>query len=155
MLLSVSISTTHKWCLEPLRHFFNVAVGVGRHKLPYELTWEKRGIVKRFWGHLSSAEFLAAHRAITEDPCLDCHIMYVISDFTGLVSIDVSPDTLSNYSIEKTGAASYLPNIRGAMVANNLAGQEMCALITAPQYVTPYEMRQFTSMNEARTWLGC
>lgn len=124
-------------------------------KLPYLLSWEKRGIVKRFWGQLSSAEFLAAHHAITEDFRFDGHIKYVISDFTDLESMGVSPNALLEYSIERTGTACYLPNIRGAMVANTPAGHAICELITAPQYATPYEMRKFASMSEARAWLGC
>lgn len=106
------------------------------------LTWKKHGVVKRFWGTLTDAEVLVAHHGITEDYRFDGHIRYVVSDFSGLEASRVSPEALKIYCPERNGVATYLPNIRGAMIVDNPVGPDLCRLITQTEYATPFDIHE-------------
>ena len=121
--------------------------------MSFSVVWTQQGAIKRFCGHLPSEEFLSAHHQITESDRLDSTLRYVITDFTEVQSESVDDDALEKYGFERCGVARYLPNVRGALVANTPITLGLCERIMSPKYRTPYEMRVFHTLEEAKHWL--
>ncbi len=122
--------------------------------MPFEVIWEPRGVVKRYWGHLSKAEHQASTNDLFSNPRFD-KVHYVINDFSKVESHGIDEDELENYTACRIGDASYQPDIRGALVAVSPEMRALCELIVSPKYATPHETRIFFTMAEARKWLGC
>lgn len=119
--------------------------------MPYQITFEKQGLLVRWWGQATTAElihvqeqahvhaaFETFHHAIHD--FRECeHFVYVQSDI--------------EYSAALDRAASMTnENIRIAIVgANDAVAKAARAYLSTS--LSPYPVRFFTTMDEARAWL--
>jgi hypothetical protein len=120
--------------------------------MSFEILWEPHGAIKRFWGHVSGPEFLAAHSAISQDERLD-NIRYVINDFTDATSHSISEEQIVTYYVDRQSIAAYMPSIRGAFVAKTPAMTGLSEMINA-RFATNHRTRVFSSVEDARKWLS-
>ena len=117
----------------------------------YELSWESRGLVKRFFGDVTARQFIDA---VIESEC-DARfdgLYHVINDFLAVESFVFTPDDVDYVAAIDKAAAVSNPHIRIAVVTCN---PEIIAL--ASQYaespMNAYPTRIFAALADARAWL--
>ncbi len=118
----------------------------------YEIVWEARGAIKRFFGHVSDEEVLQAGLDIESDLRFD-HLSYVINDFLACDGFSATPGKVDEISAIDNAAALSNSRIRIAVVATVpeiVAAAEQYA--ASPMNV--YPTRIFASTADARKWLG-
>lgn len=118
----------------------------------YELTWESRGAVKRFFGHVTGNDVLQSVINVESDERFD-RLRYVINDFLEATGLTVSASELDEIAAIDGAAALVNRNIRIAIVTTNPE-----IISASDQYakspMNAYPTRIFPTVNEARTWLG-
>jgi hypothetical protein len=120
--------------------------------MPYSLTWEPRGLVRRYHGDVTIDERRRSFEAICGDPRFD-DLRYTITDYLEVRQYEVTPQATLEIAAFHLGPYRSNPNIRIAAVAVRAdvlaAIHEFRALRIAPQ---PYEV--FGTLHEARQWVG-
>lgn len=119
--------------------------------MPYEIVWEPKGAVKRFFGRVSDAEVLQSGLEIECDPRFD-NLNFVINDFLACDSFSVSEGTVDEVSAIDNAAALSNPRIRIAVIATLpeiVAAAEQYAASPLNVYMT----RIFAGPADARQWL--
>jgi hypothetical protein len=120
--------------------------------MPYSLSWEPRGVVRRYHGDVSIAERLASFEAICRDPRFD-ELRYCITDYLAAGAFEVTAAATREMAAFHLGPHCSNPRIRIAAVAQRADVvayvRDFIAQRLAPQ---PYEL--FASLAEARRWLG-
>ncbi len=96
--------------------------------MSFELTWQPKGVVKRFFGNVTSDELLGSVIQTEGDYRFD-DLRYVINDFTECTGYSISTEIVDSIAAIDSGAALTNPHIKIAVVATNA---EMIAL--AQQY---------------------
>lgn len=119
--------------------------------MSYEIHWEERGVVKRFFGHLDSHDMLQSI-IDTEGNARFDNLRYVINDFLGVTSMNLADLDLEEISAIDYAAAGINPNIKIAVVSID---PEIIAL--ANQYaespINAYPTRIFTALHAAMAWI--
>lgn len=119
--------------------------------MAYEIVWETKGAVKRFFGHVSDAEVLQAGLDIECDWRFD-RLSFVINDFLACEGFSDSDGTVDEISAIDNAAALSNPKIRIAVIAT---APEIVA--AAEQYAASpmnvYPTRIFACPADARKWL--
>jgi len=120
--------------------------------LGYELHWEDRGVVKRYFGQVSSEELLAPVVATEADKRFDT-LRFVINDFLEAKSIAFTQADIDLIAAHDMGAAATNPNIKVAVVA---AQREVIDLVQRYMQVAmrAYPTSIFSTMAEARAWVA-
>lgn len=118
----------------------------------YELHWEDRGVVKRYFGQVSSEELLAPVVATEADKRFDT-LRFVINDFLEAKSIAFTQAAIDLIAAHDMGAAATNPNIKVAVVA---AQPEVIDLVQRYMQVAvrAYPTSIFSTMAEARAWVA-
>ena len=117
----------------------------------YAHIWEKRGIVRRFFGKVTGEELAASAIEGQADPRFD-RLRYVINDFRDCESIFVAPPTIEEVAARDSGAARTNGNIVIAVVSDD---PEILAVSDAyaREALSPYPVKNFSTMEDARAWL--
>ncbi len=119
--------------------------------MPYSLSWEPRGVVRRYFGPSTIAERRASFEAICRDPRFDS-LRYSITDYRDVTQYELSHEATAEIAALHTGPLITNPRIRIAAVAVRpdivMAIREFIALGFMQ---APY--RVFASMAEARRWV--
>jgi len=120
--------------------------------LGYELHWEDRGVVKRYFGQVSSEELLAPVVATEADKRFDT-LRFVINDFLEAKSVAFTQADIDLIAAHDMGAAATNPNIKVAVVA---AQPEVIDLVQRYMQVAvrAYPTSIFSTMAEARAWVA-
>ena len=84
--------------------------------MSYELTWEPKGVVKRFFGHVTCVEVLAAGTQSQSNPQFDQY-HYAINDFLDCTEFVLDPAVLEEIAAYTGAAELSNPNIKIAIVA--------------------------------------
>lgn len=120
--------------------------------MPNQTSWEPHGIHVRHTGHVTDLEIAEFARTAQADERYP-DIRYVLHDFLGCEGASFSRTNLEELSATDGAAASYNPNIKIAVVAENAE-----AIAAAQTYMSiglhSYPMRIFSTLAEARAWLG-
>lgn len=120
--------------------------------LGYELIWEHRGVLKRFFGQVTDIDVSDAVSGIHGDERFD-ELRYVINDFRAGIEHSVSPRAVEEFAAMEQAAAITNPHIRIALVASAAKFVDL-----ANQYSgsVPHDCptRIFTTLDEARRWLA-
>ncbi len=118
----------------------------------YELIWEPKGVVKRFFGDVDGDQLLKSAAETEGDPRFD-EYHYVINDFLACESFSAPLDVVEEVAAIDGAAALINKRIKIAIVAT-LPG----VLAAAEQYVkapyTSYPTRIFSTLDNARDWIG-
>lgn len=120
--------------------------------MPYTLVWEPRGVIKHFFGHVTSNELLRAGTDTEGDARFD-NLRFVINNFLDCTGFSISSDVVDEIAAIDEAASTINKSIRIAVVA-----KEPAVIDAATQYANSpmnvYPTRIFSTMEEARTWLG-
>lgn len=120
--------------------------------MSYTLTWERHGVIKRHFDAVTGSELIAAVEATEADARFDTY-RYVINDFLDCSSITFTEDEIALIAAIDRAAALTNRHIKVAIVATH---PDVHAI--ARQYAEdpncPYATALFTSLGEARSWIG-
>ena len=119
--------------------------------MSYEIIWEPKGAIKRFFGDVTNIDLLESVEKIESDHRFD-NLRYVINDFLACTTFSFDGSVVEDISVLDNGASVSNPDIKVAVVA------------TAPDIVTAtkqyaespinaYETRIFSTLAESRLWL--
>lgn len=119
--------------------------------MSYEIIWEPRGVVKRYFGHVTSADMVQSVTDVEGNPRFD-DLRYVINDFLAIDDISSSQKDVDDISVLDKGASFTNPQIRIAVVTTS---PDVTALATAyaESSMNAYPTKIFASLSEARSWL--
>lgn len=120
--------------------------------MSYEIIWEERGAIKRFWGMVTSHDMVQSVLDTERDPRFD-DMRYVINDFLDITGCSAGASDAEEVATQDCGAAMTNPRIRIAVVTDS---PSIIALTNqyANSPVNAYETRIFSTLPEARAWLG-
>jgi hypothetical protein len=110
--------------------------------LSYEIIWEPRGVVKRFFGHVTSHDMLQSVVETEMNVRFD-DLRYVINDFLDITGISSLPQDVEEISVIDKGASMSNSRIHIALASDY-----------ANSPLNVYPTRIFSSLGEARSWLG-
>jgi len=120
--------------------------------MTYELTWEPGGVVKRYFGHVTCAEILAASKESQSDYRFDQY-RYSINDFLGCTEFVTDPIGLEELAAFAGASELSNSNIKVAIIAT------MPEIIAAMKEYSglalqTYPTRLFSTLAEARVWIA-
>lgn len=117
----------------------------------YELIWEPRGVLKRFFGQVTDSDISGSVARIHGDRRFDT-LRYVINDYLDGTGHRIPLNAVEEIAAIDDAAAISNPHIRVALVA---ATPEFVELATqyAGATMKIYPTRIFSSLDEARIWL--
>lgn len=118
----------------------------------YELIWEPRGVLKRFYGQVTDSDIAGSVARIHGDRRFDT-LRYVINDYLDGTGHQIPLHAVEEIAAIDDAAAISNPHIRVALVAATpdfieLANQYAGATMKI------YPTRIFSSLDEARSWLN-
>jgi len=120
--------------------------------MTYKIEWKHRGVIKRFFGHVTDHNMLQSVLDIESDRRFD-DLRYAISDFSGITGSSVGMSTIEDIAIADKGASRSNPSIRIAVVTTS-PEIRLLAECYAGSPLNAYETRIFARIDEARRWLG-
>lgn len=120
--------------------------------MPYELKWERRGVVKRFFGHVIDDDLLRSREDIEGNYLFD-GLRYIINDFLNCTDSSITHRAIEVISAIDKAASTTNPNIRVAFIAT--APKLIATAIAYTNLpMTPYQTRIFSTVADARAWLA-
>ncbi len=119
--------------------------------MSYELTWEQRGVVKRFFGSVTNDELMQSVIETERDARFD-DIRYVINDFLACTECLIETRTVDEVAAIDSVAALTNSRIHIAIVTN-LPEIVAAAKQYAESPINVYTTRIFATLKDARTWL--
>lgn len=117
----------------------------------YELIWEPRGVLKRFFGQVTDSDISGSVARVNGDRRFDM-LRYVINDFLDGTGHQVPLDAVEEIAAIDDAASISNPHIRVALVAATPDFIEL-ANQYAGSTLKIYPTRIFSSLDEARIWL--
>lgn len=116
--------------------------------MPYDLTWERHGVYKKFSGKVTAEEFMESSSIVYNDPRFD-RLLYTINDFLDVTETSITKtDTVKicGYGI---GSMFTNPRLIRATVARD---RTIVDLLTF--FKTPFPLEVFASLEYARMWVS-
>jgi hypothetical protein len=120
--------------------------------MSYELIWQARGVIKRFFGNVTAGEVQQATYKVEGHKHFD-DVRYVLNDFLSCDSFSFVNDEVDEMAAIDGAAARINPNLRVAVVAT-LADVIAAAEHYASSELNKYPTRIFATLDDARKWLG-
>ena len=118
----------------------------------HQITWEPRGVVKRFHGVLTGEEFAASVEEITADPRFD-ELLFTINDFTGVEAFAIDAANLDRIAAARYGSMVTNRRIRALVVATDPRMVELVNGLRGGLLANSNLSDCFSSVTEARAWL--
>lgn len=124
--------------------------------MPYQITWESRGVYGKFQGDLSSGEFFAAIQSIISDLRFPS-AAYRLYDFSEVSGVQLSEDdirTLSamNYHSLMSRVQDHERRVTAFVVSHADTGRQLELFINAMQF--PSRRKILADLQEARAWIA-
>ena len=118
--------------------------------MPYAISWEPRGAVKTFTGHVSGAEVRQALVKLQNDPACD-RLKYSINDFSRVESFLVGDADLLDFAALSIGARAFNAEVRVLVISDR---PDVLDLVERYRQMGNGQVMTFSSMAEARAWLA-
>ncbi len=118
--------------------------------MPYELTWEERGVYKRFWGFISFQEYARTQELVLGDSRID-DMRYVINDFRAVEGYTVTAEQVAYLAAFNRGSSFSNPRIRIAYVTSDA---KVIFLLRAGAVFSSYPLKDFATLEAAREWVA-
>ncbi|MBL8347822.1 MAG: hypothetical protein JNN03_20475 [Rubrivivax sp.] len=120
--------------------------------MPYELTWEPRGVYRRYVGDVTIAERRESFDRICADPRFD-DLRYSITDYLGTASYEMNERATAEIAALHVGPLRTNPRIVIAAVATDERIIAAIRHFISLQFTAqPY--RIFASVEAARAWIA-
>ena len=121
--------------------------------MPYETTWEEKGICWTYTGTLTSRAILASNIEFYSDPRSD-NSSYQIVDLVNVDRIDSDKTTMQELAAFDHAQSKSTKNLKVAFICNS---PEMVEFINkyinlSRQFRTTWSFKIFDNINDARTW---
>ncbi len=121
--------------------------------MPYEITWEKRGVYERHFGRLTDQEFVRAVREVESAPRF-YDIRYAILDFLELEEFVIDdPSFIDVTAALNAAAAQANPNIKAAVITVSPVVLRLAEAYRAHR-LRPFVTEVFSTVEAARVWLA-
>ena len=122
--------------------------------MPYELTWEDRGVVIRYWGVASDHDLRQSNLETYSHPRF-ADIDYQLVDCTDVTRLDLSSDAVRWVADWDIRASKRSPSLRIAVVGEDklLIGLANVYRIEFDVQGGLWEQGHFATVDEARAWL--
>ena len=120
--------------------------------MAFDITWEPRGLVRRYWGDVTIAERRESFERIFADPRFD-ELQFTITDYLDVRQYEITSEATEEIAALHIGAVQTNPRILIAAVATD------ARIIEAIQHfiqldMTPSPYRIFSSVTDARAWIA-
>ncbi len=116
--------------------------------MPYDLTWEPRGVYKRCTGTLSFQEYARSHERVLGDERTD-DLYYVIDDLLAVEGYSITMDQVEYLAVFNRGASKSNPHLRIAYVTTDA---KIIAAIAVANALSSLALKTFPTIAEARAW---
>ncbi len=116
--------------------------------MSHEITWETRGVYKRFTGFVSYEEYARTQEEILADPRVD-GIRFIINDFLAVEGYSVTRDQVEYLAAFNRGTSFSNPRIRVAYVVTTPAAR---LLVQAGSMISSLTLKDFSTLESARAW---
>lgn len=119
--------------------------------MPYQLTWEPRGLYRRYFSDLSFAERFESLERICADPRFD-ELRYVISDYLAVQGFEASDERTEELAALHIGV--YKTNPRMVIIAVAQRPDILAAIEAYQRHAfTPQPYQVFATTEAARAWI--
>jgi hypothetical protein len=118
--------------------------------MSYQISWEPRGVYKKFTGHVTASEFLSSITDLQSSWDFD-RVQYSINDFLEVQSQSINLDDVLSYAAHGIAGVYFNARVKVAIVTSSPA---ICALIKHYQEMVRFELRLFDGLDEARAWVA-
>ncbi|HPW28976.1 MAG TPA: hypothetical protein PLL01_06260 [Rhodoferax sp.] len=119
-------------------------------RMPYAITWHKRGAYKKFSGHVTAGEFLESISVVNCHPDYDT-FKFTVNDFLNVESYDVTADDVTLFAAHGLGAKVSNQNVVMAIITTDAGIRRIVQALYAP--LTEYEIQYCQNLAEAEDWL--
>ena len=123
--------------------------------MPYKIKWEDDGLVREFYGVVSSSEVLESDREFYENPRSD-NAKYQITDFSNAQPGDVEDTDITKIAALDIGASVTLPNLKVAFVTSDQYVKTLCEKYIELSRVAneTWQFKIFEDIESARRWVS-
>lgn len=120
--------------------------------MSYEVIWESHGVIKRFFGEVTDLDMMKSVIDTESDARFD-DLRYTINDFLGMTGFSFGLSEIDDIAVIDKGASMTNPRIRIAVVTTS---PDIVNFAThyANSPLNAYPTRIFTSLVDARAWIG-
>lgn len=119
--------------------------------MPYEISWEPRGVRRHYHGVVTAGEFLESITRVQSDPRFDS-IAYSILDTLDVTGTDVSDFDVKAAVAHSMGALSSNPAVKVALVVSDPELMALATIFLSPPY-TSYPADVVASREELAEWM--
>ena len=119
--------------------------------MAYEITWEDNGVYWKYSGAVTGDEIVEASTSIYGDPRF-ISLKYKFVDFLNADSVDITKDQLALIAYQHLAAERANPYIKNAILVK--ADQRLAKDFAAFFNKSSWEVRIFTDLDEANSWVG-
>ena len=119
-------------------------------KMAYEIKWLDRGAHRRFWGHVTAAEFLQAITDVQKHPDYD-DFKFTVSNFLDVGSYDISRTDVMTFVAHGLGARCFNSDIVVAIVATAEPTLNLVKSLYEP--LSKYQIGYWPNDGEANEWV--
>lgn len=119
--------------------------------MPFEISWEPRGVYRRYFGQLSGHDLVASFSATHDDERFE-RLRYNINDFLGVEGLDLDESVLVHVAAVTHGAFVSNPKIKAAVV---ITQPELLAALAKFRQLggSPYTLGVFETLAAARQFV--
>jgi len=119
----------------------------------YQLIWEEKGAKAYFKGVVNGRELIEIVSKFHGHELFDS-IHYLLIDFLEVDTFDVTNTTLQYLGGMDSAAALSNPRVRVAIVTDNAAILDLLSSYEKTSQGSPWPIRYFGSIKEARAWIA-
>lgn len=118
--------------------------------MPYQITWEERGVYKKFTGFLNAEEFLKSLKDVQADPRIDT-VAYSINDVLEVLMHSLTEEQIKGFAEFAFGTLVSNPNIVVIIVTSNT---KLINVVRKNASVfDKNQLQMFSTLEEARNWI--
>jgi hypothetical protein len=123
--------------------------------MPYEINWEKNGVLMRFLGIFNLKENNNATIEILDAPQFES-VKYIIWDLSGISEQNMTEDEAVLVSMQDKLISSRLPKVKMALFAQDEHVRRICDKYVAGCHsrLTGWDFMVSDSMEKIRTWFA-
>ena len=119
--------------------------------MPYETTWEKKGIYWKLYGIVTGNDIEQLTIDVFGDSRFD-DIRYVILDFLNIDDFDMSDDELESIAAQDLAAAITNPYVKIAVITTHPRVMELSTMFGKIFGEHPWKVSVHENIEEARRW---
>lgn len=116
--------------------------------MPCEITWEDKGVYKRYTGVVSYPEYRRTQEQVLADPRTDS-LRYIINDASALEGFVGTTDDAEESAAFNYGTSLSNPTLRIAFVTSDF---RLIAMVKVASVLSSYPLKCFATLEAARAW---